>query len=262
VGRAIVDHLFPDGNNGRIPVVGVAGTQHGSLIARLVAWLLHLSGSHVGVACADGFYLDRRCVQSGDCANFDAGQRVLINRVVEAAVFENGPRMMLAEGLAYDRCTVGIVTDLGEPDSLAEFDIRDKDQLYTVVRSQVDVVMPDGAAVLNADDPDVVEMAALCDGAVVFYGTDGSLPHLVTHRANGGRAVLLREGRMVLAHGADERIAVTLADLPADAGLPPDAVLPALAAAYALGISTDMMLVGLESFATEMKLPAQGARPR
>jgi cyanophycin synthetase len=38
------------------------------------------------------------------------------------------------------------------------------DKLYNVLRTQVDVVLPSGAAVLNAADPQVVEMADLCDG--------------------------------------------------------------------------------------------------
>ena len=41
----------------------------------------------------------------------DARLDMLINRNVEAAVFENDAAAILRDGLAYDRCTVGIVTD-------------------------------------------------------------------------------------------------------------------------------------------------------
>src|SRR3546814_8928640 len=66
VGRAIVDHLFPAGDDGRIPVVGIAGTNGKTVVARLVARLLALSGRHTGLACSEGLYLGSRLVQAGD----------------------------------------------------------------------------------------------------------------------------------------------------------------------------------------------------
>jgi cyanophycin synthetase len=48
---------------------------------------------------------------------------------------------------------------------VADLYVRDDDALANVVRSQVDVVLSDGAAVLNAADPEVVKLAELSDGA-------------------------------------------------------------------------------------------------
>ncbi len=45
-----------------------------------------------------------------------------------------------------------MVTDLGGAQGLAEYDITEADQMFKVMRSQVDVVLPGGAAVLNAAD--------------------------------------------------------------------------------------------------------------
>ena len=112
VGEAIVDHLFPGDDDGRIPVVGITGSYGKTIVARLVAQLLTLSGKHTGLACSDGFYLDQRQVQKGDHAKWEPANRILMNRSVEAAVFENGCDTMLSEGLAYDRCQVGVVTNV------------------------------------------------------------------------------------------------------------------------------------------------------
>ena len=60
VGEAIVDHLFPDHDDGRIPVVGITGSYGKTTVAHIVARLLTLSGKHTGLACSDGFYLDRQ----------------------------------------------------------------------------------------------------------------------------------------------------------------------------------------------------------
>ncbi|MBV1776641.1 cyanophycin synthetase [Burkholderiaceae bacterium DAT-1] len=250
VGRAIVDHLFQGDASGRIPVIGIAGSQHGSLISRLVAWILHLSGTHVGVACSDGFFLDHRCVERGNRAHFEAGQRVLINRMVEAAIFENGARQILAEGLAYDRCQIGVVTDFGGLPDLAEFDIRNSEQLYNVMRTQVDVVLSDGVAVLNAGDEDVAALAELSDGEVILYGMNDSVNSLASHLTDGGRAVLIRAGRVVLAQGGSAQEVLELAALPTVAGaaLPVEALLPAIATAWALNIEASLIGEGIESF--------------
>ena len=250
VGRAIVDHLFPDPeDNGRIPIVGVAGSGHTTQIARLVAWVMQLGGRHVGLACRDGLFLDRRRVEAGDCTHWDAGRRLLINRNVEAAVFENDAAAILNDGLAYDRCTVGIVTDLGGIEALAGHDVLDSDQLLKVLRTQVDVVLADGAAVLNADDARIAALARLCDGGVVLYALDEQAPPLAAHRAAGARAVFLRDGDCVLAEGSAETVLPRLAPLSAQAEtLPPGALLPAVAAAWAMGIVADLITAGVQTF--------------
>lgn len=269
VGKAIVDSLFPEGEKGRISIVGVAGTQGTSLIARLVAWLIHLSGKSVGLACRDGLFLNGRQIDKNDCANWAAGQRLLINRSLEAAVFENGAEVILGQGIAYDRCQVGVVTDVEGAAALGEYDIGNTEQVFHVLRTQVDIVLPDGAAVLNAADPIVMRMAELCDGEVVLYGPGPDLPAIAEHRARGGRALFLRDKRIMLAKGAVEG---PLAELPLfvareGAGKTEFAasLLAATAAAVALGIPVEMIRVGVETFEQDRngKQPARkGSRAR
>jgi cyanophycin synthetase len=252
VGRAIVDHLFPESESGRIPIVGVAGSHDTQTVARLIAWLIHLSGRHVGLACRDGLFIDRRQVEKSDCAHWEPGHRLLINRAVQAAVVENGAATILRDGLAYDRCQVGVVTDLDGWESLAEFDVLESDHMPKVMRTQVDVVLPDGVAVLHAADPRVAGLAPLCDGAVILYAADGQLEAVRAHCAEGGRAVYLRDEQMVLATGAAEHL---LGNLRRGRGLdarPSEArwqvQLAATATAWALGISHDLISAGIETF--------------
>jgi cyanophycin synthetase len=266
VGRAIVDSLFPADDNGRIPIVGVAGGSDMTVVARLVAWLLHLAGKYVGLACADGMFLDHRQVETGDCATWQASHRLMLNRSVEAAVFENGCRMILGEGLAYDKCTVGVVTNVGSAAGLEAFDVRQPDQVFNVLRTQVDIVLPDGVAVLNADDEQVADMARLCDGDVIFYGTDAASPVIAKHRAEGKRAVVIRDGRVVLAAGKEENAILAVAAIPPTA-LPAGkagGVLAAIGAAWALNVSPDLIRAGIETFETGQAAPpkARTQRPR
>ncbi len=248
VGKAIIEHLFKLDRDGRIPIVGVTGTQKTGRIARLIAWLAHISGKHVGLACSEGLYLDGRQVEAKDCANWEAGQRLLINRSVQAAVFENGSQTILAEGLAYDKCTVGVVTDVGWQPSLEAFDILDAEQTFKVTRTQVDVILPSGTAVLNAADPQVVELAVLCDGKVIFYGMDPHQNAMAEHRAAGEQVVFVRDDHIVLAHGPKEVALLPLASLKPAKASQPEMVMAAVAAAWALSIPPELIGAGLRTF--------------
>jgi len=248
VGKAIIEHLFKADRDGRIPIVGITGTQKTGRIARLVAWLAHISGKHVGLACSEGLYLDGRQVESKDCAHWDAGQRLLINRSVQAAVFENGSLTILTEGLAYDKCSVGVVTDVGWQESLLPFDILDAEQTFKVARTQVDVILPTGTAVLNAADPQVVELAELCDGKVIFYGMDANQAAMAEHQQAGEKVVFVRNDQIVLAHGITEIALLPLASLKPAKASQPEMVMAAVAAAWALGIPPELIGAGLRTF--------------
>ncbi len=253
VGRAIIDHLFPEANNnGRIPIVGVTGSRGKTMVSRLVARMMKLHGPQVGVACSDGLFLRQRQMEKNDCANWQSAHRLLINRAVEAAVCENGYRTILTEGLAYDRCQVGVVTNIDADASLPDLYIHDADDMVKVARTQVDVVLPDGVAVLNAADARVADMADLCDGSVTFFSVSPDAPPLAQHRANGGRAVLVRDGRVVLASGMDETPLIDIASLPIrDLDKQPfvvENILAATGAAWALGIGVDVIVAGIETF--------------
>ncbi len=248
VGAAIVEHLFLDAETGRIPIVGVTGTLGSSLIAKLLGCLLNAAGKHAGVANGEGLYLDGRQVQKGDCTGFAAGERLLINRNMEAAVFESNARSILTEGLPYDRCSVGVVTDMGKLDDVRDLHINDDEALANVVRSQVDVILSSGAAVLNAADPEVVKLAELSDGRVIFYGMDEHNPVIVAHRAAGERAVFARDNRIMLAEGLEETALLDLAKIKPATVKHPASVLAATAAAWALGLQHDLICGGLRAF--------------
>lgn len=264
VGRAIVDHLFPDGDTGHIPIVGVSGSRGKTTVARLVAHLLQLNGQYTGLACSEGLFFARRHVQKTDGANWAAGRRVLLNRAVQAAVIENGCRSILSEGLAYDRCQVGVVTNLDPDETFPEFYVPDAEYVAKVLRTQIDVVLPGGVAVLNADDQRVADMASLCDGEVVFYGMDPESAVMVHHREQGGRAVFVRSSHIVMADAANELSLTDTASVPlaqsGQADFHASNVLAAVAAAWALGMGTDLIRAGIEAFGQEGAEPVSEIR--
>ena len=255
VGRAIVDHLFPNNDCGRIPVVGITGSCGTTDVARMVAEFLRLGGKYTGLACGDGLFLDRRRIETGNCANWLAGTRLLMNRSVDAAVMENGADAILGQGLAYDRCQVGVVTRIDPARHFGTYYLDQPEKVYQVFRSQVDVVLPGGVAVLHAADPLVAGMAPLCDGEVIFFANDPGLTVIRGHLAGGGRAVLVRENELVLADAAGESPLLPLAAIPFLAGTRRaerlESVLAAVSAAWALGIALHVIRTGVETFCDE-----------
>jgi len=254
VGKAIVEHLFGPNESGRIPVVGIVGSQQTTELSQLVAWLLHLSGRRTGLACKAGLYMDQHHLGKYDARGFEASERLLINRALDAAVFETTPALILDEGLAYDRCLVGVVTNMPSTHEalIEKHDIQTAEQMRTVVRTQIDLVLPEGAAVLNADEEAVTTLAELSDGEVVYYTKAQDNATVMAHLQQGGRAVFCKEGHVTLARGDQETqlfhldlelIARLLKD-----GLHISTLLAAVATAWSLDIAPLLIRAGLKNF--------------
>ncbi len=252
VGRAIVDSLFSETESGRIPVVGICGTQGKAQVARIVTRLLKLAGFYTGLASRDGLFFDKRIVDKRDCANWSSAQKVLLNRSVDAVVIENSIETILSEGLGYDRCQVGVITNLDPAAHFGEFYIESAEQVCNVLRTQIDVVLSDGVAVLNGADPLVTELARHCDGEVIYFARANELPAVIEHKEKGGRVVLVQNGNIVLCHGTDQVVLLKLAAIPMSADecnlLQLENVLAAVGAAWALGISSSLIRAGIETF--------------
>lgn len=252
VGKAIVDSLFADDSSGRIPIVGIAGSHGKTLVAKIVARLLHLSGQYVGLACSDGLYLDQRLIEKRNSANWTSAQKLLMNRRVEAAVIENSVATILNEGLGYDRCQVGVITNFLPEQHYGEAYIDSPEQVYNVLRTQIDVVLSGGKAVLNAGYPLLAEMAELCDGEVIFFAQDADLPVIAAHIKENGQAVLVVDDRIVLAMGNAKIVLTKLSAIPflqaQCHGEKLDHVLAAIAAAWALGLTPTLIRAGIETF--------------
>ena len=252
VGEAIVDTLFPPGENGRIPIVCVTGTNGKTTVTRLVAHILRSAGRVVGMTSSDGIDVSGRTIEDGDCAGPRSARKVLLNPQVEAAVFEAARGGILREGLGFDRCDVAVVTNLGQADHLGLHNVNTVDDMFTVKRSPVDVVLPTGFAVLNANDALVAKMAPLCAGSVIFFAQDGSHPSLLEHRAQGKRAAFVRDGQLILCEGPSETDLISINEIPIThsgrALFQVENALAAAAAAWALGLSQEAIRAGLETF--------------
>jgi cyanophycin synthetase len=261
VGEAIVERLFAPGEDGRIPVVAVTGTNGKTTVTRLVAHLFAAAGLRVGMTNTDGAWVDGWTIDRGDCSGPKSARNVLSHPDTDAAVLETARGGILREGLGFDRCQVAVVTNIGSGDHLGLNYITTVEDLAVIKRVIVQNVAPGGFAVLNAADPIVLQMAGMCPGDVILFAVDGRLPALAAHRAQGRRVVYVDGGDIVAAEGS-ARVRLPLREVPltrgGTIGFQVENALAAVGAAWGAGLAFDAVRSGLASFVND----AQGAPGR
>jgi cyanophycin synthetase len=261
VGKAIADYLFPPNVDFRIPLVGITGSKGKTLLAEMIRHFLRLANCYAGVSCGNRLYFGNRVIQKEGPSDWENARRTLLNRSVEVAVIENNHLSMLIEGLAYDRCQVGVVLNIDPNATFPEYAIYDADQLVSIVRTQVDVVLPNGVAVLNADDALVAKMAELCDGEVIYFSRNEAAPLIEDHLKQGGRAVLVSAQQIILKTARrDEQVL----HLPKNPKSTPDSMqwkpanlAAAIATAWALDIPFNIIAAGTETFYSDSSIQTE-----
>jgi cyanophycin synthetase len=212
------------------------------------------SGLRTGMTNTDGVYIGNRQIDSGDCSGPRSARNVLSHPDVDAAVFETARGGVLREGLAYDRCQVAVVTNIGSGDHLGLNYITTVEDLAVLKRVIVQNVADNGYAVLNAADPIVASMAANCPSAVIFFAADSQHPVMAAHRAQGKRVVYIENGELIAAEGKS-RHSIRLADIPitrnGSIGFQVENVMASVAAAWAVNLDWDHIRTGLKTFANE-----------
>ena len=255
VGAAVMDLMYPQGGNGRVPVVAVTGTNGKTTTVRLTAHLFKAQGLRVGMTNTDGVYVNGRQIDSGDCSGPRSARNVLAHPDVDAAVLETARGGLLREGLAFDQCDVAIVTNLGAGDHLGLNYITTLEDLKVLKRVIVLNVAPTGTAVLNAADPAVAAMAPHCPGKVTFFAHDGHHPVIQTHRAQGKRVVYVERGDIVCAEGGFVK-RLPLARVPltrqGQIGFQVENTMASVAAAWAVNLSWEAIQKGLASFISDL----------
>jgi cyanophycin synthetase len=257
VGVPIVESLYPDGAPSRIPIIAVTGTNGKTTVTRLVAHMFETARSCVGMTSTDGTYIRGERILEGDCSGPRSAQAVLLHPRVEVAVLEVARGGILREGLGFDWCSVGIVTNVS-PDHLGISGVNTVEQLARVKQVVIESVAEDGFGVLNAEDPLVAEMAAACRGKVVYFARNADNPILQAHLAQGGRAVFVDNGSIVTARDGRRQLLVDLDRVTFTGGgairFQLENALAATAAAWAQGLNPALIVRALTTFRSDHRM--------
>lgn len=247
----VIDKLFPKGKNGRIPIVAISGTNGKTTTTRLIAHMAKMNGHRVGYTTSDGVYIQNRLLMTGDCTGPASAEFVLKDPTVNFAVLESARGGLLRAGLGFKKCDIGIVTNVAA-DHLGLKGIHTIEQLAKVKGVIPETVLPDGHAILNADDDLVYDMRRSLDCNVALFSMDENNPRIKALQRIGGITAVYENGFVTICRGEWKMRVMKAEDIPLTYGgkakFMIQNVLPAILTANIQGISIEDMKAALETF--------------
>ncbi len=192
VAGPVLDMLFPPDAPSRIPIAAVTGTNGKTTTSRMLAHILKMRGFTVGLTSTDGVYIDGQLSVPGDMTGPISAKMILRDPSVDAAVMETARGGMLRGGLGFQTCDVAACINVAA-DHLGLKGIDTLEQLAEIKRVPIEVAT--NAAVLNADDPNCLQMADYTEAETLCYVTmNPGHPLVKQHIRAGGQAFVLEEG--------------------------------------------------------------------
>lgn len=251
VAEPIFDMLFPDEAESRIPIVAVSGTNGKTTTTRLISHMARVSGYVPGFTTTEGIYINDRLVDKGDCTGYHSARFILKDPSVDFAVLECARGGILKNGLGFNTCDVGIVTNISE-DHLGLSEINTLEDMAHVKSVVVETVHENGYAILNADDDLVYEMRHHVKSRIALFSMDPQNPRILEHSINGGVSAVVEDGFFVIRKGAIKKRICHVKEVPLTmngrAVFMIQNVLPAMLSAYVSKFKLEDIRLGLQTF--------------
>ncbi len=252
VAEPVIDMLFPDRSNGRIPIIAVTGTNGKTTTTRLTAHICKAAGKKVGYTTSDGVYIQNQLMMKGDCTGPISSAFVLKDPTVDFAILECARGGILKNGLAFQNCDVAIVTNVAA-DHMGLGGINTLDQMAKLKAVVPETVFPHGYAVLNADDDLVYAMKSSLKCNIALFSMDENNPRIQEHCKTGGLAAVFENGYVSILKGTWKIRVMNVKEIPltfdGKATHNIANTLPSVMASYLFkSISIDDIKTGLQTF--------------
>ena len=252
VAAPVIDKLFPKkGDTGCIPIIAITGTNGKTTTTRLIAHIAKMKGYRVGYTTSDGVYIQNRLLMTGDCTGPSSAEFVLKDPTVNFAVLECARGGLLRAGLTFKNCNVAVVTNV-EADHLGLKGIHTIEQLAKVKAVVPETVLPDGYAILNADDDLVYDMRRNVQCNVALFSMDENNPRIKALQRLNGITAVYENGFVTICRGQWKMRLMKVENIPLTYGgkakFMIKNVLGAILAAHVQGISLEDIKAALETF--------------
>jgi cyanophycin synthetase len=253
VAEPVIDMLYPPGSSARIPIIAVSGTNGKTTTTRLVAHLVKSMGHKVGYTTTDGVYIQNQMMMKGDCTGPVSAEFVLKDPTVDFAVLECARGGIMRAGLGFHNCDIAICTNVSA-DHLGLAGIDTLEQLARVKAVPINSVLPNGYAILNADDNLVYKMKDDVKCNVALFSMDKNSKRIKEHCDKGGiGAVYDKDNDMIYICKGTWKIQIERAhQIPLTQGgkalFNVTNIMPAVLAGYMRGFSVEDIRQSLQTF--------------
>jgi len=251
VASKVVDMLYPPGSNSRIPIVAVTGTNGKTTTTRLIAHMVKMMGLKVGYTTSDGIYIQNHMLDVGDCTGPVSAEFVLKDPTIDFAVLETARGGLLRAGLGFHNCDIAVVTNVA-PDHLGLRGVNTVEQMARLKGVVPETVLPDGYAILNADDELVYDMRDNLKCNVALFSMDEDNERIKRHASRNGLYAIYENGFITICKGTWKMRVVNAVNVPLTFGgkarFMIQNVLPAALVGYIRGFDLRDIKMALESF--------------
>ncbi|MFW6064113.1 MAG: cyanophycin synthetase [Candidatus Natronoplasma sp.] len=251
VAKPVIDMLFPPGSEGTIPIVAVTGTNGKTTTVRLISHILKMDGKGVGIACTDGLFRGNDLLKEGDFSGPQGAKFVLREKNIDHAVLEVARGGILRRGLGFYESDVGVFLNVTR-DHLGEGHINTIEDLARLKGVVVESVKPSGKAVLNAEDPEVLEYKEIIRSETILFSVDPDVEPVKEHLSEGGTVVTVENDFIVIKKEDNVWKVVEVSDIPitfeGKATFNVQNSLAAVASSFALDIDLESIKNGLLTF--------------
>ncbi|MDQ3132021.1 MAG: cyanophycin synthetase [Acidobacteriota bacterium] len=265
VGGAIVEMLFPNGKEARIPIVAITGTNGKTTVTRLTAHVLLATDLNIGTATTDGILFNGESIVLGDTTGPASARMILDDPAVDIAVLETARGGIMRRGLGWDWADIAVVTNITE-DHIGQDGIESVADLVNVKSLIAERVREDGTLILNADD---AESAALINRPavsqikkrIVYFAMSEENPILKKHSASGETVYFVGDNWICEQRGAAVMPIAETTKIPiamnGTADFQIQNAMAVVAVSRALDLPPEKIAAGLYSFQNEIHNPGR-----
>ncbi len=234
-----------------VPTIGITGTNGKTTTTRLIAAIMRNAGFKVGWTSSAGVVINEEMVLPGDYTGPSGAARVFAEPDIDFAVLETARGGILLRGIGYEHNDVSVMTNISA-DHMGLHGVHSLEALTEVKAVVARITVPDGFAVLNADDPRVLAVRdVIVSRPFLFSRSDGN-EAVDSHIEAGGWAVVARDGEITWYHDGSRQALVALEQVPITFGGRAqhmvENALAATAACLAIGMPADTVAAGLREF--------------
>ncbi|HEY8559539.1 MAG TPA: Mur ligase family protein [Pyrinomonadaceae bacterium] len=264
-GDELVELLYTEGRDARIPIVAVTGTNGKTTVTRLISHVLLKADLNVGTATTNGILFNGETVAEGDTTGPASARRVLEDERVDVAVLETARGGILRRGLGWDWADVAVVTNITE-DHIGQDGIESLADLVSVKALIAERVRENGTLVLNADDAESAGLinrpaVSRVEKKIAYFAMSEENP-IVKERAGTGETVYFVRGDWICERRGEAltRIAETTkisTTVNGTADFQVQNAMAATAVCRALGLSPERIADGLYGFQNAVHNPGR-----